>query len=73
MGMLTGKQGYRGGTRDAGNAKNNRAEQCQEQELQCWGHEEDTAHHGDTALQKSTPLDIGHGPTEGVEPAQPVH
>lgn len=35
-----------------------------------WGHEEG---HEDTALSKSTPLHIGHHPTEGVEPAQPVH
>lgn len=26
-----------------------------------------------TVLQKSAPLDIGHNPTEGVEPAWPVH
>lgn len=35
-----------------------------------WGDEEGRE---DTALQKSTPLNIGHDPTEGQEPAQPVH
>lgn len=35
-----------------------------------WGDEEGCE---DTALQKSPPLATGHDPTEGVEPARPVH
>lgn len=64
-------QGNRDTTRGPGMPKT--IEQSNVKSRSCsavgWGDEEG---HEDTALQKSTPLDIGHGPTEGVEPAQPV-
>lgn len=73
---MAGREGYQGGTRDAGRGQGipKTTEQSNVKSQSCsavgWGDEEGRE---GTVLQKSTPLDIGHDPTEGVEPAQPVH
>lgn len=69
MGVLAGKEGYQGGTKMPKTAEQSDVK-SQSFSAVGWGHEEG---HEDTALSKSTPLHIGHHPTEGVEPAQPVH